>query len=144
MSILPEKCNDCHYYSVKVCLHDHAHGVDVKEGESLPYLCPIKEDILDAKRYVIQYRDEKFYLVISHLHGKPWEVFTEHPTNMEPSVQYMVSGWDSMTRFVTMALKAYDVDKVVRQLLKASRQKTDLPGILASKLQLCVNEGCTK
>ncbi|RLI65905.1 MAG: hypothetical protein DRO67_02010 [Candidatus Asgardarchaeum californiense] len=117
------------------CLHDHGYNIDVGDGSKLPELCPIKEDELPAKRYKVDYRGEHFYLLIVGRNNKPWEIFAEHPTNRKPSLTFMMAGWDGMTRFVTMALKAYPLDKVIRQLKKSSRQKNDLPGIIAEKLE---------
>ncbi len=93
-------------------------------------------DVLDCKRFRVTYREETFYVIVAwDEEGRPCEVFSEHATNSSYKLVYMMASWDALTRFVTMALKAYPLDKVVRQLHKSSRQENDLPGILAEKLE---------
>lgn len=92
-------------------------------------------DVLDCKRFRVTYREENFYVIIAwDEEGKPCEVFSEHATNRDYKLVYMMASWDALTRSVTMNLKAYPLEKVVIQLHKSSRQKNDLPGILAEIL----------
>ena len=138
MSKIPENCDCCGYFiegANYVCVHDDAHGVVIKDVNKLPEMCPIKEDELDAVRLKVQYRGENFYMCIALYNNTPWEIFIEHATKGEPSLQYMMAGWDTVTRFVTLALKILPLHDVVEQLNKSSRQRNDLPAIISNALQ---------
>jgi len=135
MSELPINCNICAFFGENKCLHDHGLKIDVGDGSILPDRCPIKEDVLDAKRFKVQYRTENFYLMITELEGKPWEVFVEHAVSGKYDLQYMMSAWDTATRFISRDLKREPLESTIKQLEKASRQKNDLPYIIANKLK---------
>ena len=135
MSSIPENCDACAFFGKNKCLHDHGKNIDVGDGSELPNRCPIKEDVLDAKRFKVQYRTENFYLMISELEGNPWEVFVEHAVSGQHSLQYMMSAWDTATRFISRDLKREPLESTIRQLEKSSRQKNDLPYIIANKLK---------
>lgn len=135
MGAIPENCDVCAFFGADKCLHDHGNHIDILDSFILPDRCPIKEDVLDAKRFRVWYRTEQFYLIISTLEGKPWEIFVEHAISGQHSLQYMLASWDCNTRFISMALKTYPLEKVIKQLSKSSRQKNDLPYIIAEKLK---------
>ena len=132
---IPKKCDLCGFFGENKCLHDHGKSIKVGDGSELPEFCPIKEDILDAKRFTVSYRTEPFYLMIVERNGKPWEVFVEHPVNSKPSIQFMLASWDCNTRFISRDLKREPLESTIRQLDKSSRQKNDLPYIIAKKLR---------
>ena len=132
---IPECCDSCGFYNNAKCLHDHGRDLIIGNCQNLHHLCPIKEDILDAKRFKVQYRGESFYLMVVEYEKQPWEIFVEHATKGQHSLQFMLASWDCNTRFVSMALKKYPLLKVIRQLEKSSRQKNDLPYIIAEKLK---------
>lgn len=140
---LPDNCNSCGFFNnatSPVCSHDDAKSVIILDINELPELCPIKEDELDANRFRVKYRGEVFYLCVAELEGKPWEVFTEHPTNGKHEVQFMLASWDTSTRFISRDLKREPLADTIRQLRKSSRQKNDLPYIIAEKLTLWVKK----
>lgn len=133
---LPKNCNDCGFYNDSgVCMHDHGKDVVITEKAVLHDRCPIKEDTLDAKRFRVKYRGEDFYLCVSEYEGSPWEVFVEHAINGEQKLQFMMAGWDTATRFISRDLKRASLPDVIRQLDKSSRQKNDLPYIIAEQLR---------
>ena len=135
MSIIPENCNACGFFGENKCLHDHGSDTDVGDGSHLPQHCPIKEDVLDAKRFKVKYRGEGFYLIVATLEGQPWEVFVEHAINRKYTLQYMMSAWDTATRFISRDLKREPLASTVQQLERSSRQKEDLPDIIGGKLK---------
>ena len=92
-------------------------------------------DVLNAKRYAVKYRNENFYVVVSEKDGTPYEVFAEHATDMDYSIQYMMASVDALTRTISLSLRCVSLGKVVEQLERASRQKNDLPAILANALK---------
>ncbi len=142
-------CGDCDYlrpigYSSDypgsgLCGYYGEGGLTVDTTTRHPE-CPIDTEVLEAKRFRVRYRGETFYLVVSMKDGKPWEVFAEYPAKSKHSVQYMMAGWDCNTRFISIALKKCPLDKVVRQLRKSSRQKNDLPDIIADILEEWLDE----
>ncbi len=136
MSKLPKNCEECWYFS-QGCTHDCAKDVIVDKIK-LPELCPLKEDVLEAKRFRVTYnKGENIYLVICTREGVPWEVFVKYDpeTDRRQEAQYMLASWVCITRFVTLALKSFPLDKTISQLRKSSRLKDDLPGIIAEKLK---------
>ncbi len=135
MSKLPKNCGGCGYFS-RGCTHDCAKDVETTTLY-LPELCPLKEDVLEAKRFVVLYRKQNIYLIVCLREGTPWEVFVKYDleTDNKIELQYMLASWVCITRFVTLALKSYPLDKTISQLQKSSRLKDDLPGIIAEKLK---------
>lgn len=139
MAKLPKSCEECHYLlsngeSVK-CSNidaDHKPGWSIEEMHER---CPQKEDELIAVRYRAKYRNENLYVVVAFLDGMPYEVFAEHATNSDPKVAYMLASWDSVTRLASLGMRELGVDKIIRQLRRASRQTNDLPGIMANLLE---------
>ena len=117
-------------------MHDNGEDVEILDVNVLPEYCPIKEDVLEAKRFKVEYRGERFYLCVTEREGKPWEVFVEHATNGKHEIQFMLAGWDCNTRFISRDLKREPLNKTIRQLDKSSRQRNDLPAIIAEKLRL--------
>ena len=94
------------------------------------------DDVLDCKRFRVTYREETFYVIVAvDEDNNPVEVFAEHATNRDYKLIYMMSGIDTITRFVTMALKTYPLSKTIQQLNKASRNKNDFAGILRDLLK---------
>ena len=135
MSLVPKSCDLCGFFGKNRCLHDHGKGVDIGDGSKLPKFCPLKDDILEATRFKVRYRTEPFYLMVVEREGKPWEVFVEHAVNRKPSLQFMLASWDCNTRFISRDLKREPLESTIRQLTKSSRQKNDLPYIIAEKLK---------
>ena len=135
MSIIPKNCNECGYQGEWQCTH--AFGADIgQEQDLLPEMCPIKDDVLNAKRFKVTYRGENLYLLIAEREGKPWEIWAEHATNGDPDLKYMLAGWDCSTRFIAQSLKLKPLGYVIKQLRSSSRLKKDLPGIIADSLEL--------
>ena len=130
----PKNCKECYLFGSR-CNHPNGDKVEIIDPLSKVKRCPIDEDELDAKWYRVNYRDEEIYLVIALKDGKPWEVFMEINTNKIDHLDFMISGWNTCTRFISMALKTRELKDVLCQLRRASLRKTDLPGILASKLE---------
>jgi len=142
MSKLPKCCGDCGFFAngaLCKCLHDDITDMlEIIDINKVPTFCPLKEDELDAKRFKVQYRGENFYLCIAEHPervGKPWEIFVEHAINGKSELQFMMSSWDTATRFISRDLKREPLESTLRQLDKASRQKDDLPHIIAATLR---------
>lgn len=145
MTKLPDNCDSCAYvqseyaeeYKTTVLHCSHPEGRDLERIN--PFIrhkrCPIPDDILNGKRYRVRYRENDFYFIVLLKDEMPCEIFVEYPIQSDPSLDYMMSAWDAFTRLATMALKAYSLEKVIRQIKKSSRRKRDLPGITATILE---------
>ena len=136
---LPKNCNSCGFFiddGYDKCQHDHASVLlKITDINELPEFCPIKEDELDAKRFRVHYRGESFYLCVAEREGTPWEVFVEHAISGKHELRYMMSAWDTSTRFISRDLKREPLESTIRQLDKSSRNRNDLPDILATQLR---------
>jgi hypothetical protein len=131
---LPKNCNECSYFKESCTNVDADESLVITDQNILPSMCPLLDDELYAKRFKVTYRGEKLYVVISIKNGIPYEVFAEHATNSDHKLIFLLSGWDALTRMISLCLKVYPIDKVIRQLKKASRQPSDIPGILSDLL----------
>ena len=93
-------------------------------------------DVMDSKRYRIKYQNENLYIVVvTSDDGKPYEIFAEHSSNRRFELQYMLASWDCLTRFISMCLQNFPLEKVIRQLNRSTRQSNDLPGIILNILK---------
>ncbi len=132
---LPKNCAVCGFNVDSACRHDHGKRLAILNPDILHENCPIKTDELDAIRFRVWYRAEQFYLCVSVYEGKPWEVFVEHATKGKHELQYMLAGWDTATRFISRDLKREPLESTIKQLDRSSRQKNDLPDIVATQLR---------
>lgn len=140
MKEAPGYCLGCdnfvHDNSGLRCTHWHNSDISITDPRISQKSCPIKTEILNAVRHIIEYRGEEFYIVISELDGMPWEIFAEVSTMQNKiDLPYMISSWNFTTRLVTLALKSFPLDKVVRQCYKSSYIKGDLPEIIGTILK---------
>ncbi len=140
MSDIPKNCDSCGFFfnggEIHCTNEDASPHLVIEDVNELPYLCPIKEDVLDTKRFRVKYRGEDFYLCVAEFEGKAWEVFVEHAITGKDELQFMMAGWDTATRFISRDLKREPLERTLRQLDKSSRQKNDLPAIIADKLRM--------
>lgn len=134
MSKFPKNCNECGYFKNECTNVDADSSLIIDDPNVFPDMCPLLDDELFAKRFRVSYRNEKLYVVISTKKGVPYEIFAEHATNSDPKLVYLLAGWDALTRMTSLCLRVYPIEKVIRQLKKASRQHNDIPGILSHLL----------
>ena len=93
-------------------------------------------DVMASKRYRIKYQNENLYIVVvTSDDGKPYEIFAEHSSNRRFELQYMLASWDCLTRFISMCLQNFPLEKTIRQLNRSTRQPSDLPGIILNILK---------
>ncbi len=86
---------------------------------------------LPCKRFAVKYRGKEHYIVISLYNNSPVEIFISTVLENDPNT---TTGITALTRFISMALKAYTLKEVVIQLNRASLSHHDLPGKLAKLL----------
>ena len=98
-------------------------------------------DVLDARRYRTVDRDgNKWYLSVSELDGRPVEIFASTAFDRDHELQSRIANLTTITRLLSMALRHISLgepltyDKCVTQVQRSSRQKNDLPDMLASVL----------
>lgn len=94
--------------------------IEATKGYSLP-----------CTRYVLKYRGKEHYVVLSFHNNNPVEMFISTVLEKDPNT---ITGVSALTRFISLALKAYDLSEVVKQLNKSSLSHHDLPGLLAKLL----------
>jgi len=96
----------------------------------------METDVMDSKRYRIKYQNENLYIVVvTSDDGQPYEIFANHSSNGQFELQYMLASWDCLTRFISMCLQNFPLEKVIRQLNRSTRQSSDLPGIILNILK---------
>ena len=98
-------------------------------------------DVLDARRYRTVDRDgNKWYLSVSELDGRPVEIFASTAFDRDHELQSRIANLTTITRLLSMVLRHLSLgepltyDKCVKQVQRSSRQKNDLPDMLAGVL----------
>lgn len=98
-------------------------------------------DVLDAHRYRTVDRDgNKWYLSVSELNGRPVEVFASTAFDRDHELQSRIANLTTITRLLSMVLRHLSLgepltyEKCVKQVRRSSRQKNDLPDMLARVL----------
>jgi hypothetical protein len=94
-------------------------------------------EVLDGKRYRAIDRDQnKWYLSISELEGKPVEIFASTAFDRDHELQSRISNLTTITRLISLLLRhlfmgePLTFDKCLKQIQRSSRQKNDLPDML--------------
>lgn len=94
-------------------------------------------EVLDAKRYRTVDRDNnKWYLSVSELNGRPVEVFASTAFDRDHELQSRISNLTTITRLISLMLRHLSLgepltfDKCLKQIQRSSRQKNDLPDML--------------
>ena len=94
-------------------------------------------DVLDGKRYRTIDRDQnKWYLSVSEVHGRPVEVFASTAFDRDHELQSRISNLTTITRLISLILRHISLgepltfEKCLKQIQRSSRQKNDLPDML--------------
>lgn len=104
---------------------------------------PQKElpDVLDAVRYRTHDREQNtWYVSVSEIEGEPVEIFASTAFDKDQHLQSRISNLTTITRLISLILRhifldeVLTLDKAVKQILRSSRQKNDLPDMLARVL----------
>jgi len=85
-------------------------------------------DEVIAKRYEITYDGDTIYVVIS---CEAKEIFISSVNDQIPKIAAI---YDSLTRIISLAWQTNDTEDIIKQLHRSSRNKFDLPGMLANLL----------
>ncbi|MBB5348942.1 hypothetical protein JWG42_11660 [Desulfoprunum benzoelyticum] len=98
-------------------------------------------DVLDAVRYRTTDRDRNtWYVSVSELDGHPVEIFASTAFDRDQHLQSRISNLTTITRLISLILRhiflgePLTLDKTLTQLNRSSRQKNDLPEMLAQVL----------
>lgn len=104
--------------------------VNINDSFDLP-------DVLDGKRYRTIDRDNnKWYLSISEMNGRPVEVFASTAFDRDHELQSRISNLTTITRLISLILRhivlneRITMEKCLKQIKRSSRQKNDLPDML--------------
>ena len=94
-------------------------------------------DVVDGKRYRTIDRDQnKWYLSISEIEGRPVEVFASTAFDRNHELQSRISNLTTITRLISLILRhiflgeMLTLKKCLRQIQRSSRQQNDLPDML--------------
>jgi len=98
-------------------------------------------DVLDAVRYRTTDRDRNtWYVSVSELDGHPVEIFASTAFDRDQHLQSRISNLTTITRLISLILRhiflgeRLTLEKTLTQLKRSSRQKNDLPEMLAQVL----------
>lgn len=94
-------------------------------------------DVLDGKRYrTVDRENNKWYLSVSELDGKPVEVFASTAFDRDNELQSRISNLTTITRLISLMLRhivlgeRLTLEKCIKQIKRSSRQRDDLPDML--------------
>jgi hypothetical protein len=98
-------------------------------------------EVLDGKRYrAVDREQNKWYLSVSELDGKPVEIFASTAFDRDHELQSRISNLTTITRLISLILRhlflgeRLTLDKCLKQLKRSSRQRNDLPDMLYNVL----------
>jgi hypothetical protein len=98
-------------------------------------------DVLDAVRYRTTDRDRNtWYVSVSEMEGHPVEIFASTAFDRDQHLQSRISNLTTITRLISLILRhvflgeRITLEKTLTQLHRSSRQKNDLPDMLAEVL----------
>lgn len=99
-------------------------------------------DVLDGKRYrTVDREQNKWYLSVSEVKGKPVEVFASTAFDRDHELQSRISNLTTITRLISLILRhvflgeQLTLGKCLKQIKRSSRQKNDLPDMLYKVLK---------
>lgn len=105
-----------------------------EQAEDLP-------DVLDAVRYRTRDREHNsWYVSISEMSGEPVEIFASTAFDRDQHLQSRISNLTTITRLISLILRHISLgeeltlEKTLTQLRRSSRQRNDLPDMLAKVL----------
>ena len=126
---------------VSALLHeDHcADLLDAKKDEQ-PEPRDLPE-VLDAVRFRTRDRElNTWYVSVSELEGNPVEIFASTAFDRDQHLQSRISNLTTITRLISLILRhvflgeVITLEKTLKQMHRSSRQKNDLPDMLARVL----------
>ena len=98
-------------------------------------------EVLDAVRFRTHDRElNTWYVSISELDGNPVEIFASTAFDRDHHLQSRISNLTTITRLISLILRhvflsePLTLEKTLKQLYRSSRQKNDLPEMLAQVL----------
>jgi hypothetical protein len=108
-------------------------------------------DVLDAVRYRTRDREQNtWYVSISEMAGEPVEIFASTAFDRDQHLQSRISNLTTITRLISLILRHISIgeeltlEKTLTQLRRSSRQKNDLPDMLAKVLSnYTIRDGMT-
>jgi hypothetical protein len=124
----------CKLTKIKIPSAAADNDVTAKSPRDLP-------DVLDAVRYRTRDREQNtWYVSISEIEGDPVEIFASTAFDRDHHLQSRISNLTTITRLISLILRhiyldeVLTLDKTLKQLMRSSRQKNDLPEMLSNVL----------
>ena len=118
-------------------------GTNLNTAEHIPPTQPPKDlpDVLDAVRYRTRDREQNtWYVSVSEIDGEPVEIFASTAFDRDQHLQSRISNLTTITRLISLILRhiflgeVLTLDKALKQIGRSSRQRNDLPDMLARVL----------
>ena len=98
-------------------------------------------EVLDAVRFRTRDRElNTWYVSVSELEGNPVEIFASTAFDRDQHLQSRISNLTTITRLISLILRhvflgeVITLEKTLKQMHRSSRQKNDLPDMLARVL----------
>jgi hypothetical protein len=98
-------------------------------------------EVLDAVRFRTRDREmNTWYVSVSEIEGQPVEIFASTAFDRDQHLQSRISNLTTITRLISMVLRhiflgeVLTLEKTLKQIHRSSRQKNDLPDMLAKVL----------
>lgn len=91
--------------------------------------------VLDAKRYVRQYKRHSVYVIVSEKDGIPHAIQVSASDDVWNRDQHLQSNTDAMLRMATLALRKHGAEKVIKELRNCALGERTLPAIVAAILE---------
>ena len=131
-------CPECQELLTALRLCRQREDADAAQPGDEPSELP---DVLDAVRYRTRDRDNNaWYVSVSEINGHPVEIFASTAFDRDHHLQSRISNLTTITRLVSLILRnifmgeRLNLEKILTQLLRSSRQPGDLPMLLAGIL----------
>jgi len=112
---------------------------------------PELPEVLDAVRYRTTDRDKNtWYVSVSELDGYPVEIFASTAFDRDHHLQSRISNLTTITRLISLILRhifmgeRLNLEKVLTQLHRSSRQQNDLPEMLERVLSQYTSRNFTE
>lgn len=137
-----ELCMECCKLA-DTLVDDQERIARIKKLTTPPKKDPVEElpDVLDAVRYRTRDREQNsWYVSISEMSGEPVEIFASTAFDRDQHLQSRISNLTTITRLISLILRHISLgeeltlEKTLTQLLRSSRQRNDLPDMLAKVL----------
>lgn len=135
-------CQDCSNLAATMAMEEkRIRQLNTLLGQNRKEPVDDLPDVLDARRYRTRDRENNsWYVSISEMEGEPVEIFASTAFDRDQHLQSRISNLTTITRLISLILRHISLgeqltlEKTLNQLQRSSRQRHDLPDMLAKVL----------